>query len=78
MNLAETLAQCAYGKSAAVDAPENQSKDWKDGYAEGTAPQSEDPIRTKWVEIGQPSYLPESFEEWKRGYWAGVFTRLQT
>jgi hypothetical protein len=76
MNLAETISQAAYGKSASVEAPENQLPEWRDGYAEGLAPQSDDPMQTKWLEIGCPNPIPRSWYTWKRGYWAGVFTRL--
>lgn len=75
MNLAETLSQFSYGKSADPAAPENQNKDWRDGFAEGLAPQSRDPITAKWLELGEPDPLTLAFKEWKRGYWAGVFSR---
>lgn len=77
MDLAETISRASYNTSASPDAPENQDRDWRDGYAEGVAPQSADPMQAKWVEIGSPENPPPSWKTWKRGYWAGVFTRLQ-
>jgi hypothetical protein len=72
-DIAAMMHQGCYGKSDKVNATENQSEDFKAGYAAGsTDADPADLIPAEWDRRGEPDSGPElaSFNEWKRGMWA--------
>lgn len=77
--LANCLAESTYNQSADPNAPENQSQDFKDGFATGFIEDKkrgqESAITVEYKRRGEVA--DESFKEWKRGYWAGIFTAIQ-
>jgi hypothetical protein len=84
MSLAERIAQVTYGKSADPDAPENQGIDFQDGFATGFEAQTKlappyrvsDEITREFKRRGLYLKSDASFDEWKRGFWSGVFTQI--
>ena len=82
IDLSAKIAQWAYGKSDKLNAPCNQNEHFRAGYAVGStkgracSKTSVSLISEEWERIGCPDTLPDSFKEWKRGYWAGVFQTI--
>lgn len=76
MKLEETLSQALYKKSASPEAPENQTRHWKWGYAMGLMKIDDDDdwIGEEYREWGKDD--SEGFSEYKRGRWAGRFKLL--
>jgi hypothetical protein len=84
-SVAEIVSRQCYGKSARLDAPENKdNKEFHAGYLLGGQAKCDQTgwwqIDHEYVRRGLPHHESEegkAFEEWKRGYWAGLFTRLE-
>ena len=63
-----------YGRSDKVNAPENQNREFQDGYRAGVDTLGEDIISMineeahLRAEVGDD--LSQGFEEWSRGFWA--------
>lgn len=79
MSLSEIMAQVAYKRSADVNATENANKDWRAGYAVGFDGNEESmaAIEQEWLDRGKPCCADGTpFTEWKIGFWAGRFTRI--
>ena len=63
-----------YGRSDKVNAPENQNREFQDGYRAGVDTLGEDAIKMiieeghLRTEIGDD--LSKGFDEWERGFWA--------
>ena len=83
MNI-EQMSQSLYGKSADPAAPENKDNaEFQAGWEKGQTPHAPcgmatielERVRRVFPLIGEPEW--DLFEEWKRGYWAGLFTRLE-
>lgn len=78
-SFAERMANVAYKRSASVDDPQNANADWRAGYAVGryTDAESMGAIAQEWSDRGEPNGKNNTaFVEWKIGFWAGRFTRL--
>ena len=63
-----------YGRSDKVNAPENQNREFRDGYRAAVDTHGEDAIKMI-IEEGQlrteiGDDLPKGFDEWERGFWA--------
>ena len=75
MDLASKIHFGLYGKSDDPMAPENRNnEDFLRGYDAGlgmTSGERFDLIDLEWRRIGEPSKLPQSFRDWKRGLGAG-------
>lgn len=70
-SLASKLHRWAYGKSDAVNSPDNQTKEFQAGYRAAMLSGDDDElIYDEWVRRGSPMVLDENFREWKRGMWA--------
>lgn len=79
MNFAEQMSKVAYKRSADVNDPKNANNDWRAGYAVGYGEDIESmtAIAREWEDRGRPSgKTDQPFIEWKIGFWAGRFTRL--
>jgi hypothetical protein len=85
MNIAESIARAAYGKSADPSAPENQNDDWREGREVGRRidPNNSqgrfDALSREFAARGQPDEAGpdrESWNEWKRGFWSGVWSAV--
>lgn len=79
MRLQEVIAKMSYnGKPIGVDHPDNQSIDFQDGFAIGYEEEKSknnlDTITEEYQRRGQVD--DDSFKEWKRGLWMGIFTKL--
>ena len=63
-----------YGRSDKVNAPENQNREFQDGYRAGVDTLGEDAIKMineeghLRTEIGDDR--SKGFDEWERGFWA--------
>ena len=65
-----------YGRSDKVNAPENQNREFQDGYRKGVDTYGEDAVKM----INEEGHLREEvgddlhsgFEEWSRGFWAAL------
>lgn len=80
---AETCAKFVYGKSARLDAPENDNDDFREGHIVGSGSLFEhheddgglDEIHLEWNRRGRPEDMEseafQSFRNWKRGFHAG-------
>lgn len=78
-SLAEQLSQVAYKRSPDVNDPKNQNADWRAGYAVGYGEDIESmtAIAREWEDRGRPNGKTcQCFIEWKIGFWAGRFTRI--
>lgn len=67
------------GYSYFPDAPENDNSDFKAGYQRGLQGEPNEcleGITTEWKRRGSPTTVDDSFTTWKRGYWAGRYTRI--
>jgi hypothetical protein len=70
-DIAAMIHKAAYGHSDKANAPENQTEEFKRGYADGlTETETDELIEREWTRIGQPSHEIQSFREYKRGMWA--------
>lgn len=70
-SLSSRLHRYTYGKSDAVNAPENQTAEFQAGYkAASMADDAMDLVWDEWVRRGSPTVQTEGFREWKRGMWA--------
>ena len=76
---AERMCRVAYNRSASITHPDNCNKDWRAGYAVGcyTDEESIKAMRDEWTDRGEPSVKNPSWQEWKIGFWAGRYTRIQ-
>lgn len=83
MGLAQVIADVSYGgKSVDPSADENSTIDFQDGFAVGYEQCVQDdiashPITVEYTRRGFTDQVDASFKEWKRGYWAGCFTRIE-
>lgn len=76
--LADAVAKFG-GHSADPNAEENRGEEFQAGFKIGRARGPEwnnlSVIDAEWYKRDRPTGVPGSpFAEWKRGYWAGVFT----
>ncbi len=71
-SIASQVHRAIYGKSDAVDAPENQNEEFQAGWKAGLESTQEAPevIEAEWIRRGSPLVECPNFHEWKRGYWA--------
>lgn len=85
--LADAIAKVTYGGLPTDPAdPHNQNDDFQQGYVVGAERDLKkdregegfDSIQWEYVARLCPEHGPEldSFKEWKRGYWAGVFRNV--
>lgn len=80
MGIAIEVSKMLGGASPEPDDRRNQNPDFLAGYAVGMTcdKKSElDPIADEWRDRGEPNGTDRLFKEWKRGYWAGVFHRIE-
>ncbi len=78
-SFSELMSRVAYGRSGDVNDPKNANADWRAGYAEGRYADNESfgAISQEWRERGQPNGKKDNaFLEWKIGFWAGRFARI--
>lgn len=78
-SIAETLSKVAYKRSPDVNDPKSANPDWRAGYAAGygDATESMTAITREWLDRGRPNgKTDQPFIEWKIGFWAGRFTRI--
>ena len=76
---AQLMSEVAYKRSADVNDPKNSNPDWRAGYGVGYGEDIESmtAIAREWEDRGQPSGKTDGpFIEWKIGFWAGRFTRI--
>ncbi len=84
-SVAQKVAQTFYRMSADPEAPENKdSIEFQGGFVKGMDHRvghngmvgiEQESIRRAFPAFRSPEW--DSFNEWKRGFWAGFFTRLQ-
>lgn len=79
MSIAESMTRFLGGVSAE---PEQNAgnKDFLDGYALGMTDQYHggfEPITEEWIKRGKPVISTKPFKEWKRGYWAARFHKIE-
>lgn len=78
-SFADILSRVAYQRSPDVNDPKNANADWRAGYAVGYGEDIESmtAIAREWGDRGQPNgKTDQPFIEWKIGFWAGRFTRI--
>ena len=75
--IGEKVSNFLYDKSNDPDAADNSSQDFRDGYAAGlTDADTVDVIALEFEFRNRSGSVDmDSFNEWKRGYWAGKWAR---
>lgn len=78
--IANTINKFLGGASPEPDDCRNNNPDFLAGYAVGMTYDKKNglhPITEEWRDRGEPNGTDRLFKEWKRGYWAGVFHRIE-
>lgn len=75
-DIAAMIHKATYGHSDKANAPENQSKEFQEGYAAGlTDVKTDELILQAWIRFGKLGYETPLFREYKRGMWAAKMQR---
>lgn len=76
-DIAADIHRVLHGGSDKANAPTNKDEDWQRGYKHGSEHEGSGlaAIHFEWRRIGSPKELPDSFRQWKRGFWAAKVQR---